>query len=74
MLDISERVGELRHGREFVREPFDVDLPRYDLVGVEEEAASAGLKPGDRITRINDQPLPLQRHGPVGAAARRPGR
>jgi sigma-B regulation protein RsbU (phosphoserine phosphatase) len=57
VLDMSERIGELRHGREFVREPFDVDLPLYDLVGVEEEAARAGLKPGDRITRINDQPL-----------------
>jgi phosphoserine phosphatase RsbU/P len=56
-LDISERIGELRHGREFVREPFDIDLPRYDLTGVEEEAARAGLKPGDRVTRINDQRL-----------------
>jgi hypothetical protein len=33
VLDISERIGELRHGREFAREPFDVDLPRYDLMG-----------------------------------------
>ena len=24
-LDIAERVGELRHGREYVREPFDID-------------------------------------------------
>ena len=57
VLDISERIGELRHGRELVREPFDVDLPGYDLVAVEEEAARAGLKPGDRITRLNDQRL-----------------
>ena len=52
VLDIRERVGELRQGREFVREPFNVDLPLYDLVDVEEEAASAGLRSGDRLTRI----------------------
>ena len=57
VLDISERLGELRHGRELVREPFNVDLPGYDLVEVEEEAARAGLKADDRITRINGQPL-----------------
>lgn len=57
VMDISERVGELGHGREFVRDPFDVDLPRYDLVSVEQEAARAGLKSGDRLTRINNQRL-----------------
>jgi hypothetical protein len=44
VLDIRERVGELRQGREFVREPFNVDLPLYDLVDVEEEAARVGLR------------------------------
>jgi len=57
VLDIAERVGELRHGREYVREPFDIDLPEYTLQGVEEEAARAGLKRGDRIVSINGRQM-----------------
>ncbi len=57
VLDIAERVGELRHGREYVREPFDIDLPEYTLSGVEDEAASAGLKRGDRIVGINGRQM-----------------
>jgi hypothetical protein len=52
VLDIAERVGDLRHGGEYVREPFDIDLPEYTLADVEEEAARAGLKRGDRISHI----------------------
>jgi membrane-associated protease RseP (regulator of RpoE activity) len=57
VLDIAERVGELRHGREYVREPFDVDLPEYTLADVEDEAARAGLKRGDQIVSINGRPM-----------------
>jgi sigma-B regulation protein RsbU (phosphoserine phosphatase) len=57
VLDISERVGELRHGREYVRDPFDIDLPEYTIAGVEEEATRAGLKRGDRIGSINGRQM-----------------
>ena len=57
VLDISEGVGQLRHGREYVRPPFDVDLPHYTILAVKEEAVEAGLKAGDTIVRIGGQPL-----------------
>ncbi|MGH9347392.1 MAG: SpoIIE family protein phosphatase [Vicinamibacterales bacterium] len=57
VLDVNERAGELRHWRELVRAPFDVRLPYYEILAVREEAASARLREGDRITRINGQPL-----------------
>src|SRR5688572_32554491 len=53
-LDITERVGDLRHGAEYARDPFDIDLPGWELEGVEPEAAAAGLRRGDRkSTRLN---------------------
>ena len=55
VLDIAEDVAELRHGREFVRAPFWVLPPHYNVVRLEDEALRAGLEPGDEITRINDR-------------------
>jgi sigma-B regulation protein RsbU (phosphoserine phosphatase) len=57
VIQIAEGVGELRNGREYVRDPFDIDLPEYVLVAVEEEAARAGLARGDRIVGINGRPI-----------------
>lgn len=55
VLDIAEHIAELRYGREFVRAPFALEPPHYNLTRLEEEASRAGLKPGDEITRINDR-------------------
>src|SRR5687768_13575876 len=55
--DIAERVTELRNPAENVRDPFDIDLPGWELQGVEEEAAQAGLSPGDTIQAINGLPV-----------------
>jgi sigma-B regulation protein RsbU (phosphoserine phosphatase) len=55
--DISERVAELRHGAEYVRDPFDIDLPGWELQGVESEAEQAGLDRGDTIRAINGRPV-----------------
>src|SRR5687767_2095135 len=52
-LDVTERVAELRHGTEYVRDPFDIDLPGWELEGVEQESAEAGLRRGDTIRAIN---------------------
>ena len=57
VLDISERVNELRLGRELVRDPFRIGLPHPDVVSVQAEADRAGLKPGDQLTRINGEPF-----------------
>jgi sigma-B regulation protein RsbU (phosphoserine phosphatase) len=56
-LDITERVGDLRHGTGYVRDPFDIDLPDWELEGVEPEAAAAGLQRGDTIRAINGNPV-----------------
>src|SRR5688572_21908146 len=56
-LDITERVGDLRHGAEYARDPFDIDLPGWELEGVEPEAAAAGLRRGDTIRAINGNPV-----------------
>jgi sigma-B regulation protein RsbU (phosphoserine phosphatase) len=55
--DISERVGELVHGAEYARDPFDIDLPHWELQGVEREAEDAGLRRGDTITAIGGRPV-----------------
>src|SRR5687767_1755592 len=57
ILDIAERVGEVRHGAEYAKEPFDIDLPGWQLQSVEPEAARAGLLAGDTIRAINGQPV-----------------
>src|SRR5687767_11012773 len=57
VFDISERVSELRRGADYVRDPFDIDLPNWELQGVESEAAQAGLQRGDTIRAINGQPV-----------------
>ena len=46
-LDITERVAELRNPDEYVRDPFDIDLPYWELQGVEPEAEQAGLQVRD---------------------------
>jgi len=51
--DFTERLGDLLHGREHVREPFDIDLPEFSLVGVEDEAAVAGLRARDVVRSID---------------------
>src|SRR5688572_23929978 len=56
-LDVTERVAELLHGTEYVRDPFDIDLPEWELEGVEQESAEAGLRRGDTIRAINGNPL-----------------
>jgi phosphoserine phosphatase RsbU/P len=56
-LDVSERVGEVRHGAERVRDPFDLDLPQFEIVGLEPEAEQAGLRRGDTIRIINGNPV-----------------
>src|SRR5688572_13474291 len=56
-LDITERVGDLRHGAEYARDPFDIDLPGWELEGVEPEAAAAGLRRGDTIRAVNGNPV-----------------
>ena len=56
-LDITERVTELRNPNEYVRDPFDIDLPYWELQGVEPEAEQAGLQRGDTIRAINGQPV-----------------
>src|SRR5687767_6111960 len=55
--DISERVADLRYGAEYVGDPFDIDLPGWELEGVEPEAAEAGLRRGDTIRAINGVPV-----------------
>jgi hypothetical protein len=55
--DIAERVRELRNPSEYVRDPFDIDLPGWELQGVEAEADQAGLQRGDTIRAINGQPV-----------------
>src|SRR5688500_15201682 len=57
VLDITERVGELRHGGEYVRDPFDIDLPDWELEGVEPESEAAGLRRGDTIRAVNGNPV-----------------
>ena len=56
-LDMTERVAELRHGTEYVRDPFDIDLPGWEVEGVEPESAEAGLRRGDTIRAINGNPV-----------------
>ena len=55
--DFSERIGDLLHGQEHVREPFDVDLPEFSLSGVNEEAAAAGLQAKDVVRSIGGRPV-----------------
>ena len=53
VIDFTERLGDLVYGHIHVREPFDFDLPEFNLVGVEPEAAAAGLRAGDVVVAIN---------------------
>jgi len=57
VFDFSERVGDLIHGQEHVREPFDIDLPEFSLSDVSEEAATAGLRRKDVIRSIDGRPV-----------------
>ena len=57
VFDTTERVGDLRHGAEYARDPFDIDLPGWELEGVEPEAAAAGLRRGDTIRAVNGNPV-----------------
>jgi sigma-B regulation protein RsbU (phosphoserine phosphatase) len=57
VLDIAERVAAVRYGAEYAKEPFDIDLPGWELQSVEPEAARAGLLAGDTIRAINGQPV-----------------
>src|SRR5688500_13508908 len=57
VFDITERVRELRSGADYVRDPFDIDLPDWELQGVEREAEEAGLRRGDTIRAINGRPV-----------------
>ena len=55
--DFTERLGDLLHGQEHVREPFDIDLPEFSLSGVNPEAEVAGLRPGDVLRTIAGRPV-----------------
>jgi sigma-B regulation protein RsbU (phosphoserine phosphatase) len=55
--DIAERVAELRDITAYVRDPFDIDLPNWELQGVESEAERAGLQRGDTIRALDGQPV-----------------
>ncbi len=55
VIDFTERLGDLIYGQVHVREPFDIDLPEFNLTGVEPEAAAAGLRAGDVVVAINGE-------------------
>jgi sigma-B regulation protein RsbU (phosphoserine phosphatase) len=57
VLDLNERLSDLFDGEVHAREPFDIDLPAFDLVNVEPEATDAGLRAGDVVTAINGVPV-----------------
>jgi sigma-B regulation protein RsbU (phosphoserine phosphatase) len=57
VFDITERVRELRRGADYVQDPFDIDLPDWELQGVEREAEEAGLSRGDTVRAINGRPV-----------------
>ena len=55
--DAVDRIDAIRHGDEYVRDPFELIEPDRVAINVEPEARAAGLKAGDVVRAANGRPL-----------------
>jgi hypothetical protein len=56
-LDAFDRIDAVRHGGEYVREPFYLGDANWGAVFLQPEAEAAGMKYGDAVLAVNGRPV-----------------
>ncbi|MGA8101577.1 MAG: SpoIIE family protein phosphatase [Candidatus Acidiferrales bacterium] len=55
--DASDRVDEMLHGDQYVRQPFDLDPFTFEATPYDSSVEAAGLRRGDVVLTVNGLPL-----------------
>src|SRR5579875_1776699 len=55
--DTRDRVNEMLHGEQYVREPLYIDSFTFEVEGLDPSAEAAGVRKGDRLVSVNGHAL-----------------